>query len=167
MGIIKLYDGGAGSIYNNEDFNNSYSFILYNMLGLGLETGSVTHQQNAYFDFFTSNTAGSISGMNYHSGSDCYYLTDGPLTCTITTPTIIVSGSVKTSIIRWHTTGSATGMGSKLEMSLDNGNNFTEINFKSLGSVTPATGSLVFKLTYNRVTGSEDRKIFSFGCYYG
>lgn len=165
MGTIKLYDGGAGSIYNNEDFNNSYSFILYNMLGLGLETGSVTHQHNAYFDFFTSDTAGSTSGMNYGGGS--YELDTGTKICTITTPTIITSGSVTTSIIRWDTSGSATSVGSKLEMSLDNGTNFTEINFKSLGSVVPATGSLVFKLTYERTTGSEDRKILGFGCYYG
>ena len=101
----------AGATYFAEDYNESYSFILDNMLAIGIDTGSFTNQEDAQFDLFATDTAGSTSGMTYGAGS---YICDNPgdLTCTLATSVLPVNFSTAGSEQISHWTFDTCHLGS-------------------------------------------------------
>lgn len=59
----------AGEAYYHSDYNTALSYVLDRMIIVGLDTGSFTNQQDAYFNLFSTDSAGSSSNMTYGAGS--------------------------------------------------------------------------------------------------
>ena len=90
--MAKLHEKRAGADFYSEDYNESLSFVFESMLRYGMETGSTTSQQDAYFNQFPTDTAGSTSNMTYGAGS--YTCNNAaPLVCSIRTAAIPVNYS--------------------------------------------------------------------------
>ena len=54
-----------------------------------------------------------------------------------------------------------------MQRTFDNGTTWTSLTDKAMGSISPSTGSIIARIQFDRLTGSEAGSVMAYGYYYG
>jgi len=144
------------------------SFCLSTHLGYALDEATSTNQDNLDLDLFVSDTASADTNMTYDAGTDRYDCDTGGGTdvCTLTTAVATVTVTDTMAIVKTISTSAAT-TALTIEVSFDNGGNYTSATEKVLTNIPNAGTQMKIKFTFTRSNTASTDYIEGYGAYFG